>query len=83
MRSGWMMTKWPRSRGSVVLTVIVDAISSPNTQAVASQPLTEADEANIIYLMGIGGYSRARVIEAYIASGKNTEHAANLLLDGL
>ena len=46
------------------------------------QQLTGADEANISYLMGMGVFSRAEVIQAYLACDKNVEHAANLLLDG-
>lgn len=51
-------------------------------QAPPNAQITAADENNIIYLMGLGGYSRPQCIEAYLACDKNIEMAANFLLDG-
>ncbi len=58
-----------------------DLIAQHNPNLQNSQ-LTPEDENNVIYLMGLGGYTRPQALEAYIVCNKNVEMAANLLLDG-
>ena len=58
-------------------------LNNPQVQQnLQNAQLTADDEKNILYLMGLGAFTREQAIQAYIACEKNVEFAANLLLDG-